>query len=460
MGAKTVTLEWVHIDEHYPADNFGYLGYAVVTFCLEHSKRIITLLQGQLPADLPESFTVTNARIELDRGGGSADGSALLKWLYRGLNKTGSTWLLQNKTTGKTWLSGGPFNIGVDTGELYWSGTLVNIPLQTLIGTAALNNKIEALGAGGWFLAALYAVNKMDPWQNVASGARLKFDWVETGTPTLTSFSPTSILSGATPVLYVYGNYLDQGSLDKIQLVGGSTYDLTSIVRDSASQLHGTIPGGVAIGSYTVRARIGGVNYDAPGSFAVSAAPVLTSFSPASILGSETPVLYVYGSALDGGSLDKIQLVGASTYDLTSIVRDSASQLHGTVPGGVAVGSYTVRARIAAVNYDAPGSFVVSATPPTLSNCRGDDGGKDFVKHFMRKVTCIGTYLGGTSSITLLGQEGQDDVSLTSITNVSATEVSGWLAGPIPPGEYQVRVVCTNGTAYRDIDVTLGPAWW
>jgi len=457
MASESVTLQFLMISRLFPDTNYGSSSFALATTGSGTVTQVI-LLQGQLPSGLPASYTVTDARVELDKGTGSQFGSGLLKWLYRGLVKTGSTGNENNKNTGKKWRSGGLFNVGVDLGELYWSGAFTSNDPQTLTGNAALNALIESRGASGWVSFGIYVTSTSG--QKDMDGARLKFDWVETGTPTLTSFSPTSILSGATPVLYVYGSFFDAGSLDKIQLVGSSTYDLTSIVRDSAEQLHGTVPGGVAVGSYTVRARIGGVNYDAPGSFVVSAAPELTSFSPASILDSETPVLYVYGSALDAGSLDKIQLVGASTYDLTSIARDSASQLHGTVPGGVAVGSYTVRARIAAVNYDAPGSFVVSATPPTLSNVRGNDGGQDFVKHFMRTVTCIGAYLSGTSSITLLGQEGQDDVPLTSITNVSSTEVTGWLEGPILPGEYQVRVVCTNGTAYRDIDVSLGPAWW
>jgi len=459
MGAESVTLEWLEINEHIPDTNTAGQDGAFCQYCQLHQKRNIILLQGQLPGGLPADFTCSSACLELDLRSGGSSGNGLLKWLYRGLNKTGSTWNLQNKNTSAHWLSGGPFNISVDLGTLYWSGAFTDNDPQTLVGNAALNAQIESKGAGGWVSFGIY-VAAVEGGTKYIDGARLKFNWVETGTPTLTSFLPTSILSGATPVLYVYGSFFDAGSLDKIQIVGGSTYDLTSIVRDSASQLHGTVPGGVAVGNYTVRARIGGVNYDAPGSFAVSAAPVLTSFSPASILDSETPVLYVYGSALDGGSLDKIQLVGASTYDLTSIVRDSASQLHGTVPGGVAVGSYTVRARIAAVNYNAPGSFVVSATPPTLSNCRGNDGGVDFCKHYRRTLTCLGTYLGGTSSITLLGQEGQGDYALTSVTNVSATEVNGFLLGPITPGRYQVRVICTNGTAYRDIDVTLGPAWW
>ena len=452
----TVELQWLSITEGAPTTNFGHFAYAQA-----YGPQVgcgAALLAAALPS-LPADITVTNARIELDYYLYTNWGSGQIKRLHRGMSKTESTWNLLNKTTGKTWLSGGPFLYGTDCTTLFWSGAFTDDDPQVCTGTAALAAYIEGKGESNWVLFAVIGAGSGDNKKDL-DGARLKFYYTVEGTPVLTSFSPTSILSGATPVLYVYGSFFDAGSLDKIQLVGGSTYDLTSIVRDSAEQLHGTVPGGVAVGSYTVRARIGGVNYDAPGSFAVSATPELTSFSPASILESETPVLYVYGSALDAGSLDKIPLVGASTYDLTSIVRDSASQLHGTVPGGMAVGSYTVRARIAAVNYDAPGSFVVSATSPTLSNCRGDDGGKDFVKHFMRTVTCLGTYLGGTSSITLLGQEGQDDVSLTSITNVSSTEVSGWLTGPITPGRYQVRVVCTNGTAYRDIDVTLGPAWW
>ena len=400
MASESVELTWVTIDKHLPDLNYGSVGYASATYSETAYQKIIVM--GFALPSLPDSITVTNQRIELDYHAFSY-GSGQIRELKRGMSKTGSTWNMLNKNTGKTWLSGGPFLVGTDCTTIFWSGAFTGDDPQICTGNANLKSYIEGKGegGGGWVWFAIIDVGES---LKIIDGARLKFDWVETGTPAPASFDPTSILSGATPVLYVYGSFFDAGSLDKIQLVGGSTYDLTSIVRDSAEQLHGTVPGGVAVGSYVVRARIGGVNYDAPGSFVVSAAPELTSFSPAGILDSETPVLYVYGSALDAGSLDKIQLVGASTYDLTSIVRDSASQLHGTVPGGVAVGSYTVRARIAAVNYDAPGSFVVSATPPTLSDVHGNDGGKDFVHHKRRTVTCIGAYLSGTSSITLLGQ--------------------------------------------------------
>jgi len=278
--------------------------------------------------------------------------------------------------------------------------------------------------------------------------------------PLLTSFNPTGMNYGATPVLHAYGTNLDIGSLDKIQLVGGSTYDLTSIVCDSSTHIHGTVPAGVAVGNYTVRARIDSVNYDAPGSFTVSATPTLTSFSPVGMICGATPVLYVYGTNLDTGSLDKIQLVGGSTYDLTSIVRDSSTQLHGTVPAGVAIGNYVVRARIGGVNYDAPGSFSVSAVP-TITKIYGDDGGVNFVKHRKRWCYAEGLNLGTCSSMQLQRQDAAGTVNLTSVANVSTTKIKGWLEGPIPPGTYKLKAVVAAGTIYSaNFRISLGPATW
>jgi len=369
MGAESVTLQWLEIDEHLPDSNLSYRDAAFCQFCSTHQKRNIILLQGQLPSGLPADFTCSNARLELDLYYSGSTGSGILKWLYRGLNQTGSTWNLQNKNTGAHWLSGGPFNVGIDLGALYWSGALTDDDPQTIIGNAALNALIESKGAGGWVSFGIY-VAAINGGTKFIDGARLKFDWVAAGTPVLTGFSPSGMVAGATPVLTVTGADLDAGALTAITLVGGSNYNLTSIALDSATQIHGTVPGGVAVGSYSVRATIGGSNYTAPG------------------------------------------------------------------------------------------SFVVSSATPTLSNCRGDDGGVDFVHHKRRTLTCTGTSLTGTSSITLLGQENQGDTSLASITNVSSTEVSGWLLGPIPPGRYQVGVVCSAGTVYREVDVSLGPAWW
>jgi len=362
----TVELQWLSITEGAPTTNFGHFAYAQA-----YGPQVgcgAALLAAALPS-LPADITVTNARIELDYYLYTNWGSGQIKRLHRGMSKTESTWNLLNKTTGKTWLSGGPFLYGTDCTTLFWSGAFTDDDPQVCTGTAALAAYIEGKGESNWVLFAVIGAGSGDNKKDL-DGARLKFDWTAAGTPVLTGFSPSGMVAGATPVLYAYGADLDAGALTAITLVGGSNYNLTSIALDSAAQIHGTVPGGVAVGSYSVRATIGGSNYTAPG------------------------------------------------------------------------------------------SFVVSSATPTLSNCRGDDGGVDFVHHKRRTLTCTGTSLTGTSSITLLGQEGQGDTNLTSITNVSSTTVTGWLLGPIPPGRYQVRVVCSAGTVYREIDVTLGPAWW
>lgn len=281
------------------------------------------------------------------------------------MSKTGSTWNLLNKNTLKHWLSGGPFLVGTDCTTIFWSGAFTGDDPQVCIGNAALEAYIEGKGESNWVLFAVVDDDSL----KMIDGARLKFDWTAAGTPVLTSFSPTTMVAG------------------------------------------------------------------------------------------ETPVITALGADLDTGTLTAIQLIGASNYSLTSIACDSSTQIHGTVPGGVAAGAYALRATIGGSNYTAPGSFVVSSATPTLSNCRGNDGGQDFIKHYRRTLTCTGTNLTGTSSITLLGLEAQGDTSLTSITNVSAVQVTGWLLGPIAPGRHQVRVVCSAGTVYREIDVTLGPAW-
>jgi len=365
MGSESVELQWVMISTLSPDTNFGGWEFAEVRLW-PVGGQIITVMGAALPT-LPDSFTVSNQRLELDRFS-TCEGSGQIRRLHRGISKTDSTWNLCNKDTPKTWLSGGPFKVGTDATTIFWSGTFTDDDPQVFTGNAALASYIEGKGEGNWVMFAVIATEIGAT--KILDGARLKFDYTAAGTPVLTGFSPTGIVSGETPVLTVTGSDLDADSLDAIELVGGSTYALTGIALDSSTRVHGTVPGGVTVGAYTVRVRIGGVDYDAPGSFSVSTAVM------------------------------------------------------------------------------------------TLTNCYGDDGGVDFIHHYRRTLTCIGTTLTGLVWIHLLGLEGQPDYSLFNLDGVGSTEVTGQLLGPIAPGRYQVEVKCSAGTVYREIDVTLGPAWW
>jgi len=269
-------------------------------------------------------------------------------------------------------LSGGPFLIGTDATTIFWAGNFNDNDPQVFNGNAALAAYIEGKGESNWMLFAINTLVAYDVKDY--DGARLKFDYTESGTPVLTYFNPTGMSFGETPVLHVYGTDLDAGSLDKIQLVGASTYDLTSIVRDSATHIHGTVPAGVAVGNYIVRARIAAVNYDAPGSFSVSSAP---------------------------------------------------------------------------------------PEPPTITKIYGDDNGSGFVKHRKRWCYAEGTNLGTCSSMQLQRQDAAGTVNLTSVSNVNSTKIKGWLEGPIPPGTYKLKAIVAAGTIYSmNFRISLGPATW
>jgi len=280
---------------------------------------------------LPTSIEVSNARLELDKypSGSPASGSGSIRKLSRYTDKYKATWNYEDKDKQKPWITGGPFSISADQGTVFWSGNFTDDDPQVCNGGSALADFIKDQWENHSGYIAFTVFTGESGAVKVFDGARLKFDYTESGTPAITGFSPESMNFGDTPTLNVFGSNLDAGTLDAIQLVGGSTYSLTGIVRDSATQVHGTIPSGVAVGSYTVRVRIGGVNYDSSGSFSVN------------------------------------------------------------------------------------------SVTPTITKVYGNDGGDGFVKHYRRTVTIEGASLGGAASIDLLAQEGQGDVSLTGVTVVS-----------------------------------------
>jgi hypothetical protein len=366
MPSKTVELTWVMISAEFPDANFGAWSYAR---CLGVPVTEVILLAAALPSDLPTSFVVTYSCIELDKWEPGSGGNGQIKQLFRGMSKTKSTWNLLNKDTGKTWRSGGPFNISIDLGELFWSGAFNNNDPQVCVGNAALADYIEGRGESGWVQFGVYPTT-LDV--KTIDGARLKFDYTPAGDPAVTGFSPGSMNFGQTPAMTITGVSFQSAAFVSAQLVGAATHNLTSPVVVSDTQITGNVPAGVAVGDYTVRVNLSG----------------------------KPPA-------------------------------DSAAK------------------------------FVVNSVGPVVTSVEGDTGA-GFVKHFKRWV-----YLNGSSltapltSITLLGQEGQGEFALTSVqTVVAGTKIKGWLAGPIPPGRYQLTVTCTAGTVARQIDVTLGPAWW
>ena len=93
------------------------------------------------------------------------------------MSKTGSTWNLQNKNTGKTWLSGGPFMVGTDCTTIFWSGAFLGDDPQVCAGNPALKSYIEGKGGGGGGWAS-FAIIDVGESLKIIDGARLKFDYI------------------------------------------------------------------------------------------------------------------------------------------------------------------------------------------------------------------------------------------------------------------------------------------
>lgn len=168
-----VELTWVTIAKHYPDINYGSLPCAAAANgCTTYE--LIGLMAAALPS-LPDDITVTNARIELDYYTGSY-GSGQIRRLRRGMSKTGSTWKLLNKNTGKTWYSGGPFLVGTDATTIFWAGNFNDNDPQVFNGNAALAAYIEGKGESNWVLFALVTLAAYDVKDY--DGARLTFDYI------------------------------------------------------------------------------------------------------------------------------------------------------------------------------------------------------------------------------------------------------------------------------------------
>jgi len=173
----TVELQWVTIAKHYPDINYGSLPCAAAANG-GTTYELIGLMAAALPS-LPDDIIVTNARIELDYYQ-NFYGSGQIRRLHRGMSKTGSTWnhCNINETPPKTWLSGGPFTVGVDCTTIFWAGGFNDNDPQVCTGNAALAAYIEGKGESNW---VLFAINTLVAYDvKDYDGARLKFDYIIT----------------------------------------------------------------------------------------------------------------------------------------------------------------------------------------------------------------------------------------------------------------------------------------
>lgn len=267
MSSKTQELIWVGLSEAQPNYQYGALPYAAATrgdFSGDYS---IVIMSGQITG-VSGAVSVTNARIEIDRYNADAYGSGQLRRLMRFAEKWKSTWNHEDNTIPKAWITGGPFAVGSDLGTTFWSDAWTNDDPQILSGGTALADYIEdrILNNSGYVAFALYVPTAGGGYKSM-SGALLQFDWVVSGAPQITSFTPEEMPLGTLPEITITGVDFDAGTMDSAELVGDATHALTGVVRDSATQIRGTVPANVPVGTYTVRVTIGGTDYDGADDF-------------------------------------------------------------------------------------------------------------------------------------------------------------------------------------------------
>ena len=316
MASKTKELTWVMLTEAFPSLQYGSYVYGVVARPAPATDHIITIVQGQITS-VPSNISVTNARLEVDLYNADASGSGYLRRLTRTGSKWKSTWNHEDNMAPTAWVTGGAFSVGSDMGETFWSGAWTNDDPQVLAGGSGLADWIinRLVNDSGWISFALY-VSAVGGDLKTMSGARLKFDWVLTGSPQITSFTPEEMPLGTLPEITLTGTDFDADTLDSAELVGDATHGMTGVTRDSATSIRATVPANVPVGTYTLRITIGGSDYDAAADFTVEEHAYVASGG--AVTGSTGASVFYPTAAVTGSG--GVSVLGAAGFAGTAAV--------------------------------------------------------------------------------------------------------------------------------------------
>jgi len=247
-------------------------------------------------------------------------------------------------------------------------------------------------------------------------------------TPTISSFTPTSGVSG-TEVTVTGTNFT--GATDvKFNTTSASTFTV-----DTATQLRVTVPASATTGKISVTTP-NGTGLSVTDFTFIPPAPSATSFTPTSgVVGAQVTIT---GTNFIGVSNVKFNTTTAPTFTV-----DSATQLRANVPAGATIGKISVTT---------PGGTALSATDftvtippaPSITSFTPTSGLAG------TEVTIIGTELTGASSVQFNSMSAST-FTVDSNTQIRATVPAGATTG-------QISLATGGGTAnsVNDFTITAG----
>ena len=276
------------------------------------------------------------------------------------------------------------------------------------------------------------------------------------GTAT-TSFNvtrSTPSISSVTPSSFIYAtnlNFILNGS----GFVNGATVKLdgnaVTSSYGSSSQLSVVLATNPAIGThtFTVTNPDGG---SATGTFSVvSNAMTVTGVSPSSMTYKSTRTFTISGTNFPTSGIT-VKLDGSTTL-ISTVTRNSASQLTVALQGDPSVGSHTFS--VSSGTGSGTASFSVTNSAPSITNV-----GPDWHRYTYYNVqfTISGTnFVPGTGTVRLSG-----DINLTTTATINSNGTATFYYAPwLYPGKYTQTVTLTNpdGTVSNAYNWTLSVTW-
>ncbi len=246
-----------------------------------------------------------------------------------------------------------------------------------------------------------------------------------TGSPVITSFSPSSSTTGAT--ITILGANFTGASVQFNGVAASAT-----VV--SSSQITAVVPSTATTGYITVTTSLGSAN----SSTTFTVLPSITSFSPTS--GTTGSTVVISGSGFSGVTSVRFNDVSAS------FTVNSVNQITATVPSTATTGP--VRVVTTAGSAPSNTNFTVTspATPPTVSSFSPTSGTVGTT------ITINGTNFSDASGVQFNG------VNATSFTVASSTQITATVPTGASTGKISVINPSGTGTSSTNFTVTSGPS--
>jgi hypothetical protein len=266
---------------------------------------------------------------------------------------------------------------------------------------------------------------------------------VDSGAPTVASFTPTSGAAG-TSVKITGKGFFEGGSSApdtsdiSVQFGSGGSAEPASIDKDT--QLTVLVPADAATGPITVQTQLGGATSKT--SFTFFGSPTISGFTPG--FGKVGSKVVISGSSFTGATAVDFGSSDPSAQATGSKISVKDGSISATVPTGALTGTITVETPRG--NATSADDFTVIATPPNPTGVSPNHGG------YTANVTITGDTLAGVTAITFNGKP-QKAFTIVDDTEIDTTVPLG---APIGPGSgSKAGIVLTNGKGSMSIAFTV-----